>query len=271
MIRIHKIDGGYVEIKRRKKRKSTGRKRGRPRKQQPILQEPKSRKRPYSIILTSNGKQKKCFKTFRTEQDARKAFYDMIENNSNAVLFPIKHTNSNGIKDIKYELFIIKRIDGGAEKSVTMLRNDIGEFVEYDTNMSNWEIVDKSDWQVEETFWVNGYHPKYQRKTFSWIFDNFIGGSKKDFSLFKNVLVYQNKLIVDDGDTVNIVFCKCVRDSFRLYNEIERVAMEQKYKNIMFSGNIRDLSKSTVSAWIDRLCEVTGFNRQKIKRNSLRP
>lgn len=269
MIRIHQVDGGYVEIKRRKKRKSTGRKRGRPRKQQAVPLKPKSKKRPYSIILTSNGKQKKCLKTFYTEEDARSMFYELIMENKQ-IVFPIKYTNNNGIKDIKYELFIIKRVDD-SEKSITKLRNDIGEFVEYDTNMDNWEIVDKTDWQIEETFWVNGYHPKYQRKTFNWIFDNFIGNNKKDCSSFKNVLVYQNKLIVDNGGDVNIVFCKCVGDSFRLYNELEKIVTEQKYKNIMFSGDIRDFSKSTISAWIDKLCNVTGFNRQKIKRKSLRP
>lgn len=269
MIRIHQVDGGYVEIKRRKKRKSTGRKRGRPRKQHIIEPLPKSRKKPFNVILTTRLKQKECLGTFNTEQDAYAFFYN-LQNENKKVMFPVRYICNNGINEANYELYILKKLDENSkEDNITLLRNDIGEFVEHDTNMDNWKIIDKCKWDVEETFWVYGYDPFLQRKDFQWIFDNFIKDNPRNYSTFKNILVYKNKLIIDDNENINIIFCKCIEDSFRLYNEIERITTEQKYRNIMFSGNIGDFSKHTISNWIDKLCEVTGFNRRKITRNKL--
>lgn len=270
MIRIHQVDGGFVEIKRRKKRKSTGRKRGRPRKKHVLEPIVKSRKKPFSIILTSCGKQKECLKTFRSEKDAYDYFYTLITDNKK-IRFPVKYINNNGLKEAKYELYILKRDDKSTDINSILLRNDLGEFVEHVTDTEGWQIIDKTSYDIEESFWVNGYDPFLQRKNFEWIFDNFIGKNIRDYDSFKNVLIYQNKFIVTSGENINIVFCKCVNDAIRMYNEVEKTARELKYKNIMFSGNIRDFSKQTISSWIDKLCEATGFSRHKIKRNSLRP
>ena len=195
----------------------------------------------------------------------------MIEKNKKETLFPIKYLNYKGIVEANYELYILKKVDEYSIKDSVMLRDDMGKLITHDTDNDKYQIIDKAKWNIEETFWVNGYDPKLQRKTFEWIFTNFIGHNKKDKYTFKNVIVYQNKLIIDTVDDTNIVFCKCVNDSLRLYTEIERICVENKYKNIMFSGNLKDYSKQTISLWIDKLCDVTGFNRTKIKRNSLRP
>lgn len=270
MIKIAQEDGTFLKIHRRRKRKTTSRKRGRPRKQVEIPSLPPSKKRPYNIILTSLGRQKECIKTFRTQEDAYVYFQKLLNENKN-VKFPIRHLNYNKIIEAKYELYIIKRIDENETKTTTHLRNDYGELVEYSTNLENWQVIDKAPWNIEESFWVFGYDPLYQRKNFEWIIDNFI--IDKDFNpySFKNILVYQNKLLIDHDGDLKIVFCKCVEDSFRLYTEIEEYCQNNKLKNIMFSGNIRDFSRATITAWLDRLCEVTGFTRKKIKRNSLRP
>lgn len=268
MIRIAQSDGSFLKIKRRKKRKSTGRKRGRPRKKIEIPVLPLSKKRPYSIILTSNGKQKKTLKTFRTEEDAHLYLTSII--NENKVLFPVKFLNSNGIIEAKYELYIIKHLSECDTKNTTYLRNDYGELVEYTTNTEKWQIIYKERWEEEESFWVNGYDPVFQRKSFEWIIENFILNNSDHYS-FKNVLVYKNKLIIDTNGELEIVFCKNISDSFRLYTEIETLCDKRKIKNIMFSGDISLFSKGSISSWIDKLCEATGFNRRKITRKSLRP
>lgn len=270
MLKIHQHNGGFSEIKRRKLKKKSNRKRGRPRKKHELKPLKPSRKQPYSIILTSRSKQKECIKTFRTEEEAYQYFSNLLESNKK-VIFPIKYLNYKGIVDAKYELYILKRINEYDVKNTVMLRDNLGKFIEYDTDSDKWQIIDKADWNIEETFWVNGYDPKYQRKTFQWIFDNFIGIDCKNKYLFKNILLYNNKLIIDSVESTEIIFCKCINDAFRLYNEIEELCIKERMKNIMFSGNLRDYSKSTISSWIDKLCDVTGFNRTKIKRNSLRP
>lgn len=269
MLRIPQKDGSFLTISRKKSRK-TNRKRGRPRKKYELPPEKPSRKRPYSIIITSRGKQKEFIKNFRDEQSAYTYFTEMLEKNKN-IRFPIKNLNYKGIEEAKYELFIIKKIDTDKPQNDTYLRNEYGELVKHETNSKEWMVIDKANWNIEETFWVHGYDPLYQRKNFDWIFNNLIlAPITKDYA-FANILVYQNKLIIDIDDTLNIVFCKCVSDSYRLYTELETECKERKIKNIMFSGNIREFSKQTITSWIDRMCETTGFSRMKILRNSLRP
>ena len=185
MIRIYNPDGTYKDISRQKRYKPTGRRRGRPRKKHELPPLPPSRKQPYSIILTSRGKQKECLKTFRTREDAYAYFYKIIEENQK-VAFPIKHLNFNGIVEADYEIYIIQRLDEDKPKDAALLRNESGEFIPHDTNMDKWQILDKSVWNIEETFWVFGYDPIYQRKNFEWIFDNLIGLDGKNKYLFKN-------------------------------------------------------------------------------------
>ena len=267
MIRIAQDDGSFLKIKRRSKRKSTGRKRGRPRKK---IEEPVklSKKRPYSIILTSRGKQKKCIKTFRTENEAYQYFQQLIDDNTK-IKFPVKYINIHGFVEAKYELYIIKKIGKEEIKETTYLRNDYGELIKHVTNSENWQVIDKTPWDIEESFWVHGFNPTFERKDYQWILDNLIIGTEGFF--FKNILIYHNKLIIDKDGEIDIVFCKNKPDAYRLYTMIEEDSVKLKFKNIMFSGNLSDYSKATVSSWMDKLCEVTGFNRKKIKRNSLRP
>lgn len=150
-------------------------------------------------------------------------------------MFPIKYINYNGIIEAKYELFILKKLDEYTTKDDVSLRNELGEFIKYDTNLDNWQIIDKSNWNIEETFWVNGYDPKFQRKNYQWILDNIIGVDIDSKYSFKNILVYQNKFIVDSDGNIDIVFCKCCNDAIRLYNAIETFCKE---KNIKISCSV---------------------------------
>lgn len=269
MIRIAQEDGSFIKISRKKNRK-TGRKRGRPRKKKTLPPLPLGRKRPYCLILASNGKQKKTLKTFRTEEDAFQYLNDYINNNK--VLFPVRHIRHyDDIIEANYELYILKHLTEYDIKDTVFLRNDYGEMVEYNTNSEKWQIIHKEKWEEEETFWVNGYDPTFQRKDFKWILENFIYSNDGDFYTFKNILIYKNKVIIDDNGVLNIVFCKNKSDSFRLYTEIENICIKNKSKYIMFSGDIGVFSRRTIGSWIDKLCDATGFNRKKIMRNSLRP
>lgn len=269
MLKIPQKDGSFLKISRQKSRR-TGRKRGRPRKVQEPLKEKTSRKRPYQIIVTSLGKQREFIKSFRDEQSAYEYFTRLLEENKK-IRFPIKTLNSYTIKEAKFEIFIIKKIDENTPQDETYLRNDYGEFIKYETNSKEWIVIDKSNWNIEETFWINGYDPKHQRKTFEWIFKNCILNKHLDDYCFSNILVYQNKVLIDTDGDIDIVFCKCVKDSYRLYNELEKECQNHKLKRVLFNGDIGNFSRQTISSWVDRLCDITGFSRSKILRTSLRP
>ena len=270
MLKIAQEDGTFLKISRRKKRKSTGRKRGRPKKQVEKPKLPKSRKKPYSIILASRGKQKQTLKVFGDQNEAYQ-YLSKLQEDNRKVMFPVKYLNlDKSLEEAKYELYIVKHISENDTKETTYLRNDYGELVEYETNSEKWQIIDKCEWDIEETFWVYGFDPIFQRKDFNWIMDNMIS-NQSDYYTFKNILVYKNKLIIDSDGNLDIVFCKNISDSFRLYTLLETICLKRRYRRIMFSGDITLFSKATIGKWIDRLCETTGFNRKKIMRKSLKP
>lgn len=227
-------------------------------------------KKWYHVILTSGKKRIETLGRFTTEHDAYKFFHNQIEENKN-VIFPVRFINYKKIMPSDYELYIIKQRDEFDVDTTTKLRNEYGELIEHKTDNEKWIIIDKHQWDIEETFWVFGYHPKYQRKTFSWIFEDFIESNQDDKYNFRNAIVYNNKFIVDCVGKLKIVFCKNKSDALRMYDMIERLCNEKKYKHVLFSGNLKSYSIKYRQEWIERLCEFTSFNRSKILRCSLRP
>ena len=227
-------------------------------------------KKLYHIILTSRKKRIETLARFTNETEAYSYFYEVSVENKN-VVFPVRYLNYKGIIPSDYEIYIIKQKEDSDDDNVTKLRDEYGELIEHETDNEKWIIVDKKQWEIEETFWVFGHHPLYDRKTFSWIFDDFIVNTQQDKYDFRNVIVYNNKFIVDCVGDLKIAFCKNMSDANRMYDMVEKMCAERKYKHVLFSGNLRSYSRKFRQEWIDRLCEFTSFNRTKIKRTNLRP
>ena len=254
---------------KKKKRKKPGPKKKRRKK---VIKEPYVfPKKPYRLIITKNKEKVQHVKSFAKEEDAYKLFHEALEQNKE-VVFPVRFVNYRKIQSVEYELYIIKeRTEDDKNITSTKLRNEMGEFIEYTTDHQDFIVIDKAKWELEESFWVFGFHPQ-QRKTFSWIFEDFIESTIKDKMMFKNVLIYKNKFIVDCGENnLKIVFCKNRDDAVRMYNEVERLCTEKKYKYVMFSGDIQQKSSTILRQWITKLCDFTGYNRRKITRYCLRP
>ena len=241
---------------------------------------------PYQIIITRNGVQKERIKNYKTIKDAYIDFHNLISENDKNITFHQKYINYGKIYEIKDEILIIKKRDENDE-NFTILRNDLGQFSQFvakqksdnvDENQliygkqnegKSWIIIDKHPWKYEETFWCFGFHPKYERKDFNFIYNNFILEHTKEYGVILRVLIYLNKIIFDFGNDMNIVFCKNTEDAERLYMTLMNKANTIKLKNVLWCGRIRD--KQTVIYWLDKLEEKTNFNRTKLKRNSLRP
>ena len=170
--------------------------------------------------------------------------------------------------EAEYELVIIKCSDEFDNK-VNKVRSDSGEFVNYETTDEDWIVVDRAPDNIEENFWVYGYHPRLQRKDFNWVFDNFIAKDSKNKYMFKSVQVFLNKLLVDCNGKLDIVICKNKKDSIRLYNTSEETAREKKFKYVLFMGYITQSKYRSV--WVDRIRKLTGWNDTKINRPSTRP
>lgn len=227
-------------------------------------------KHPYQIILISNNKQIEYMGAYANIDSATQAFYNLqLENKSN-IKFPVKFINiGRKIQDAKYEIAIIKYKDK-FDSDTTLIRNNFGAYTEYATNNDKWIVCDKASYDKEETFWVYGYHPLVQRKTFSFIFDNYIApfAIKKD--AFLNVYVFKNKLLIERYNHLDLITCKNKSDSIRLYNLIKETCDDLKLKYIIFSGDA-NATKYMRQITIDKIKDLTNWNTLKINRSTTRP
>ena len=185
------------------------------------------------------------------------------------VVFPMRWNNHQHVmRECEYELVIIKGKDE-FDDDVSKIKDDSGKYINYQSSDEDWVIYDRAPYNVEETFWVYGYHPRIQRKDFNWIFDNFIAKDAKNKYMFKSVQVFKNKLLVDINGKLEIVICKNKQDCVRLYNKIEEVSTNRKFKYIAFMGNVTDSKYK--SNWVDRIQQLTHWSNYKINRTSTRP
>ena len=222
----------------------------------------------YHIILINHGKQLRDLYHTSSEVKVNKEFSKMLKENKK-VVFPMKWNNhQHEMLEAEYELVIIKGKEC-FDDPISKLRDASGKFVNYESSDEDWIIYDKAPYYIEETFWVYGYHPRLQRKDFTWIFDTFITKDAKNKYMFKSVQVYNNKLLIDCNGKLEMVICKTKQDAIRMYNMIEELATKKKYKYITFMGDVG--ASKYVSSWIDRIQELTHWDRVKIKRSSTRP
>lgn len=228
----------------------------------------KPKKYIYHIILINHGKQLRDLFRADTEKKIYKKFFSLLEENKK-VVFPMKYNNEKTvIVESEYELVIIKGKDE-KDSDLTKIRDEYGKFIDYSCSDDDWVICDRAHYDIEETFWVYGYHPRIQRKDFNWIFENFISKDSKNKYMFKSVQIFRNKLIIECNGKLEMVICKNKSDSIRLYNKIEEESQKKKYKYVMFMGDVGNGKYKT--NWIERIQKLTNWNYTKINRNSTRP
>lgn len=223
----------------------------------------------YSIILTNHGKQFGVLCSEATETKIYKRFNEIIKENKN-VVFPIRYNNAatKEMVESEYEIIIIKCKQEN-DSHVNKVRDEYGKYVDYETTDEDWIVVDRAPYYIEESFWVYGFHPRIQRKDFMWIFNNFIAKNANDKYNMKTIVIYKNKLLVECNGKLEMVLCKNKSDCIRLYNQLEEFSRENKFKYNVFMGDI-DSSKYKPS-WMDKIQELTHWNRKKIMRNGTSP
>ena len=226
------------------------------------------KKHIYLIILTNHGKQIKHLFYTDTEPKVYKEFRRLIKE-SERIKFPIKfNNNKTAIIPSQYELVIIK-VKADNESAITKVRDEYGKYTDCQTSSPDWIVLERAQYYIEETFWVYGFNPTYQRKTYEWIVDELVKKSITEPDCFKSIVVYLNKLLIDTNGKLDMVICKNKSDCARLYNEIEKVIQKAKYKNVAMLG---DIAKSKyASMWIDKIRKLTHWNNEKIWRYSTRP
>lgn len=222
----------------------------------------------YKMVLCKNGKQSECIGVYRTIEEAYDRF-NGFKNGLPKVIYPKRIVNSHGHNDVVFECVLLEK-SNGVEKEA-LLRNEYGKFVKHTTTSDKWNIIDKFQYEVEETFWVFGYAPKSDRKTFSWIYDNILS-IKEDSTELLMVFLYGNKIVVkDDNGNLDLIITKNRDEGVRFYNTvIEQNKTHKGSDRMLLMGSVGGKSDYTVRL-VSEIQEVTGWTRKKIMRMTTSP
>lgn len=212
----------------------------------------------YKIIACKNGKQIEYINRFKSLDDAYVKINELL---AQSVIFPKKYEHVKKITDVKYEYLILKH----KTDEISYLRNEYGKMVQQVTNSEKWDILDKFQYDVEETFWVWGFNNKTDRKTFQWIYDNILIGSIKSDYDIRRIVLFRNKIIfMHDDDFIDIIFTKSESEAIRFYNLLEEFIKRDKVKQVFFLGSFNKLDEKRRKLQ-ELLVKTTGWSNAKLQ------
>ena len=217
----------------------------------------------YSVYITKNHKRVRFVGTAWWKIDAYKIYKKAIEGNRKKTVFPqtIETNRKNGAHEateVKYEILLVKKTQDGDE-TIKSFRNEDGKFV--DNIITDWEnhvIIDKDDWYVEEKFGVYGFHPRKDKKTYTFILNNLLLNNEDVGDEMRRIMVYKNKVIIQYLEDFDFISCYDNNQARTMYDMLQRDITKLKKKYIVFMG------ETTSEKWIDKLEDKTGWNRQSI-------
>lgn len=224
----------------------------------------------FKIIICGNKKQVKYIGRYHDEMEISEAKENLLNNNKN-VIFPVEYKNNSedntNIWDLEY--IVLKRFTDDDETLVTKLPNKYGKIVEHKTNNDEWIIWDKFPCKIEEDFWVYGYDNKKERKTVAWIYENLIKSNIDGTYNIIRITLYNNKLILqNDDNSIELVICKNMHDSIRLYNILKDKFCE-KEKNVIFCGILK-LNSEKYKTLLNIIRKKTKWSDKDIYRKGMK-
>ncbi len=217
----------------------------------------------YRVILLSNGNYKKTLYRCNTLQSAYVHFHK-FKNDNEKIIYPQKFINTQGIKPVKYQICLTKITED--DDTTRVLRDDLGKLYNEEF-LPDWTILNSSDYNIEETFWLYGYNPKKERPDISEIIRRLMLNAYAKKTV-KQVIVVHNKLLIYSEDQFDMVVCKNILDAQRLHHTLAKLVKKEKLKSLLFMGTS---SKANIGRYYDVIHLNTGWPYSKIRRTSTRP
>ena len=258
------------KIAHKKKLKSKQNKRAYKKRRAVILAEKKKNNDKYAyymVVVMKNRRRVKRIGTTWWRNDAYDMYNNAVEENMKSVLCPMAVLEtSDGIaingkltKPVKYEIMIVEKVGADVEKA-KKFKNEFGKFVENVITDSDYKIIAKHDWLVEEKFKVYGYHPVKDKKTAHFILKEIL---LKDVCRenIKRIFLYQEHIIIQYDLEYDFISCKSYEEAERLYDILEKAVKKLKQnKYILFTDKLN----RRLSSWIiDELQNKTGQKNRK--------
>jgi len=218
----------------------------------------------YRVILLRNGKYKQTLHRCKTK-DTSFINYQIIKKENEAVIFPRKYINSNGIRPVTYKICVVK--DFEEEDKERTIRDEFGRVSKEKTLFDIWTVLASHEYNIEETFWLYGHDPIHDRKTILDIMGVLMKNTNKH-KFTKQIIVVHNKLLIHNEDEFNMVVCKNKLDAQRLHHALHKAATKGKFKSLVFMGTA---SPATVSRMYEVILEHTDWSIEKVRRTSTKP
>lgn len=215
----------------------------------------------HMVIITKNHEKVATMGVTWWKTNAYELFNDLVEENRATVKFPVKvYLNDDNEKvSVKYEILLLQKTE--EEQKPFSKRNEEGKFLDsIIVDADDYNILEKMEWYVEETFDVYGYHPTKDRKDFNFILNNLI---LKDLDAYSSRLVFQylHRVIIQFNDDIEFVNCKTKSEARRLMGALEKACVSQGKGYVTFVGNV---TKSRIAQWVlNEIEEKSGWRREK--------
>jgi hypothetical protein len=215
----------------------------------------------HRIILVRNGEYKKTLHKCKTVESSIENFEKIIQENSK-VNFPQKFITTKKVQPVEYKIYRVKDIEEGDE--IRLVRDKFGKLYEEKPLYGIWTVLDESDYQVEESFYVYGFDPVHDRKDINFII-NLLYQEVEDQQMSKSIVVLHNKVFIYNEDFFDFVLCKCKQDAKRLYNVLFNSAKSRNFKRLIFLGEAGEMLTGEL---YEIMMEETGWNYRRVTRTS---
>lgn len=199
----------------------------------------------------------------KTKEPSFKRYFQLIENNK-TIKYPKRFINTKKIIPVEFKICVVKKTE--PDDKFRTIRDEYGKtFIE--KPIQGWTILSSEKYNIEETFWIYGMHPKANRPTIGDVIKKLVTGAHKK-EVTKQIIVVYNKLIIYNEEQFDMVICKCTNDAQRLHHVLQKISKKQKINSLLFMGTA---TPATASRMYDIIKEKTNWPIRKIRRTSTRP
>ena len=164
------------------------------------------------------------------------------------------------LTEVFYHVLLIKKRNVG-DKSI-IVRDNYGKLLESFMEDPDWTVLGSSEYNIEEQFSVTGANRKLDLNEII----NYVLLPKISEKNPKQILTLNNKVVIE-GVTLNLVTCKNINETTRLYNKLRSYCYENKISNIIFFGSI---PKTDKKVWYKKIHDITGIGYNRLYRKSSR-
>ena len=212
----------------------------------------------YRIVIYKNNVRVKILGRSRVLKNIEDKFSDLIKYNE--VIIPKKIVNNKKLTPANYELMILesKEVSNGD----SIVRDRFGRIIRNREIEPGWLIVDRVNWEVEDTFKVFNYKERFTCKD---IVKKLLLPNLSP----KQICCVLNKLIIeDDNDNMEVITCKNEFECGRLHDTLSDICKNFKVKSILFFGKSTPENRSRL---YPKILKVTGCKKSRVYRTSTRP